>query len=130
MEGLRVVIVEDEALIAEAVGDQLGKAGCRVLATISTGRAAVEAAATLDPDVILMDIRLHGNCDGIRAAELIQLQRPLPVVFVTANSDFATQQRARAAGAIGFLPKPFDLEGFRVVIKAARARRQLRRRKT
>ena len=97
--GLRILIVEDEALIVEEMADRLKWAGCEIVSTTDNGNAAIEAAMALRPDLILMDVRLKGEMDGIRVSELIQRQLLVPIVYLTAHSDHGTLQRVKASGA-------------------------------
>jgi CheY-like chemotaxis protein len=71
LAGLRVLVAEDEGMMLEAICDRLTDSGCEVVATADTGVRAVEAAVAVRPDLILMDVRLKGEMDGIRAVELI-----------------------------------------------------------
>ncbi|HXR23747.1 MAG TPA: response regulator [Candidatus Binataceae bacterium] len=95
--GLRILVVEDEALIAESISTGLTRAGCNIVAAVDTGAAAIEAATELRPDLVLMDIHLKGEMDGIEAASVITERLRVPVVYLTAHSDRATLQRATAA---------------------------------
>jgi PAS domain S-box-containing protein len=107
--GLRILIVEDEALIVEEMANRLTLAGCKIIATADNGTAAIEAAVTLRPDLILMDARLKGDMDGIHASELIQRRFSVPIVYVTAHSDRGTLQGVKASGAFGYVQKPFHI---------------------
>ena len=117
--GLRVLVAEDEGLIVEAICDRLTEAGCEVVGTCDTGVRAVEAALSLRPDLILMDVRLKGDMDGIRAAELINEKMRVPVVYLTGDSDQKTLQRAKAASAYGYVLKPFHIRNLIVAIEVA-----------
>jgi PAS domain S-box-containing protein len=107
--GLRILIVEEEALIVAEMADRLTLAGCEIIATTDNGTEAIEAAVTLRPDLILMDARLKGDMDGIHASELIQRQFSVPIVYVTAHSDRGTLQGVKASGAFGYIQKPFHM---------------------
>jgi PAS domain S-box-containing protein len=107
--GLRILIVEDEALIVEEMADRLALAGCEIIATTDNGTEAIEAAVTLRPDLILMDARLKGDMDGIHASELIQRRFAVPIVYLTAHSDRGTLQGVKASGAFGYIQKPFHI---------------------
>ena len=78
-----ILIVEDETIIARDLQDQLQALGYAVAAQASTGEQAVQLAATLAPDLVLMDIKLGAGMDGIAAALAIRAQKPVPVVFLT-----------------------------------------------
>jgi PAS domain S-box-containing protein len=111
--------VEDEALIVEEMTDRLKRAGCEVIATPDTGEAAIEAALARRPDLILMDVRLKGEMDGIRAAELIHQSLSVPIVYLTAHSDHGTLQRVKASGASGYIQKPFHIRNLVAAIEMA-----------
>ncbi len=117
--GLRILIVEDEALIVEEMADRLTRAGCEIVATTDNGNAAIEAAIALRPDLILMDVRLKGEMDGIRVSELIQRQLSVPIVYLTAHSDHGTLQRVKASGACGYIQKPFHIKNLISAIDVA-----------
>jgi PAS domain S-box-containing protein len=119
IDGLRIIIVEDEALIVEEMVDRLKRAGCVVVATPDTGEAAIEAAIARRPDLILMDVRLKGEMDGIRAAELIHERLSVPIVYLTAHSDHGTLQRVKASGASGYIQKPFHIRNLIAAIEMA-----------
>jgi PAS domain S-box-containing protein len=124
---LRVLVAEDEGLIAEAICDRLTEAGYEVVATSDTGVRAVEAALALRPDLILMDVGLKGDMDGIRASELINEKMRVPVVYLTGDSDHKTLQRAKAASAYGYVLKPFHIRNLIVAIEVAMDRFEMER---
>jgi len=111
----RVMVVEDEALVAAAIESCLKNLGHLVAASASSGEEAVRKAVALDPDLILMDIRLKGRIDGIEAATRIIQALHIPVIYLTAHSDDETLVRARTTEPFGFILKPFDEK----VLKAA-----------
>jgi two-component system, sensor histidine kinase len=102
----RVLIVEDESLVAHDLARRLTRLGYTVVGRAATGDEAVRYAVTLCPHVVLMDIHLRGNMDGVEAAQVIQTQRPTPVVFLSAYVDAATLVHPRATGAVAYLSKP------------------------
>jgi CheY-like chemotaxis protein len=107
MAAARILIVEDERLIAVDLQRCLIRLGYSVVALVASGREAIQKALELHPDAVLMDIRLQGTMDGIEAATQIQQALPLPIVFMTAYVDEETQQRTRASSPSGYLRKPF-----------------------
>ena len=115
----RVLVAEDDAIMAEAICDRLTDAGYEVVARAETGTVAVEAALALRPDLILMDVRLEGDMDGIRASELINEKMRVPVIYLTGDSDHKTLQRAKAASAYGYVLKPFHIRNLIVAIEVA-----------
>jgi len=108
MAAPRILIVEDETIVAMDLAAGLRRLGYEVIATARTGEGAVASAATLLPDLVLMDIRLKGKMDGIDAAAIIHREHHIPVVFLTAHADLRTVERAQDAAPYGYLVKPFD----------------------
>ena len=102
----RIVLVEDEAIPALDVAQRLRRLGYQIVAVASSGPQAVEYALTRDPDVVLMDIHLHGAMDGVDAARHIQAAAPIPVIYVSANVDTTTRERIQSTEAAGCVPKP------------------------
>jgi len=102
-----VLVVEDEWLVARHVQACLQAAGFDVPAPVHGARAAVEAALRTDPDVIVMDVKLDGDTDGITAACEIGRHRQTPVVYLTAHTDRDTVSRAASSQAAGYVLKPF-----------------------
>jgi DNA-binding LytR/AlgR family response regulator len=107
MAKTKILIVEDEAIIAKDIENVLTKAGYKVVGTFSNGEAAVENVDDLNPDIILMDIMLKGDMSGIQAAEIIREKSNIPVVFLTAYADENTIDKARSAVPYGYIVKPF-----------------------
>jgi PAS domain S-box-containing protein len=122
------LVAEDEGMIVEAICDRLTEAGCEVVGTADTGAQAVEAALALRPDLILMDVRLKGDMDGIRAAELINEKMHIPVVYLTGDSDQKTLHRAKAASAYGYVLKPFHIRNLVAAMVVAVERFEMERR--
>lgn len=108
METAGVLVVEDERIIALDLRSKLTRLGYRVLGTAHTGRDAVRLASELKPDIVLMDIILDGDMDGVEAARRILEHRLVPVVFVSACNDTSTKERAARLGCEGFVSKPVD----------------------
>lgn len=104
---LGVLVVEDEAVQALALERALGDLGHKVLGLAGDGRQACELCRRLRPDLVLMDIGLPGM-DGIEAARVINLERPLPVVLITAHADRRFLERARRAQIHSYLLKPVE----------------------
>jgi hypothetical protein len=125
---LRILVAEDDGMVAEAICDRLTDAGAEVVARADTGAGAVDAAFALRPDLILMDVRLKGAMDGIEASELINEKMRVPVVYLTGDTDQKTLQRAKAASAYGYVLKPFHIRNLTVAIELAVARFEMERR--
>jgi DNA-binding response OmpR family regulator len=102
----RIVVAEDEPIIAMDLKDRLEKAGHQVMCTVRTGEDAIRKAIELQPDMMLMDIGLEGNIDGIAAMKKIRERDSIPVVFLTAFTDVLTPEMARTTGASGLIVKP------------------------
>jgi PAS domain S-box-containing protein len=123
----KVLVVEDEGLIAQDIVERLEALGHTVVATCSNAADAVAQAAAAD--VVLMDIRIEGPRDGIAAAEEIRARHHVPVVFLTAHADRVTLERAKAAHPYGFLTKPAAPASLHAALEMAvhrhRAERQL-----
>ncbi|MEA3208728.1 MAG: two-component system, cell cycle sensor histidine kinase and response regulator CckA [Chthoniobacter sp.] len=107
MTKVNILIVEDEALVAADLGDRLREMGYTVAAELSSGEETLERIASLQPDLILMDIVLDGEMDGIEAARQVRSRWDTPVVFLTAHADNNTLRRARVAEPFGYVIKPF-----------------------
>jgi CheY-like chemotaxis protein len=103
-----IVIVEDEGLIAVDLQGRLERAGYRVPAVAGTASEALEVIRAKSPDLILMDIRLQGNADGIQVAEQVRRDFDIPVVYLTAYEDSKTLERASQTHAFGYIKKPID----------------------
>lgn len=117
-----VLIVEDEPIVAADIAQMLARLGYRVVGRAATGQQAVEKAAALQPDVVLMDIRLEGPMDGIGAAALIQQGRRVPIIYLSAFSDGATLARAIDTQPLAYVVKPFREDDLRVAVEVALAR--------
>lgn len=128
LDGVRILIVEDESLLAVELADRLAGFGATVVDSVDSGAAALTAAESHRPDVVLMDVRLKGPLDGIDAAIQMQQRMPVAVVFLTAHSDTATLDRARQAGAYGYLSKPVRERDICSTISTALERHRLDRR--
>jgi PAS domain S-box-containing protein len=124
----RILVAEDDGMIAEAICDRLTDAGYEVVARPDSGAGAVEAALTLRPELVLMDVKLKGDMDGIRASELINQRMRVPVVYLTGDSDQKTLERAKSASAYGYVLKPFHIRNLIVAIEVALDRFEMERR--
>jgi two-component system, sensor histidine kinase and response regulator len=120
-----VLVVEDEAIVAESIASKLRRYGYEVAGPVSTGEEAVTVAGDVRPDVILMDIHLAGSIDGIDAAGEITERYHIPVIFLTAYADEQTLERAKGAKPFGYLIKPFRERDLHATIRMARERSML-----
>ena len=125
----RALIVEDEALIAEELRERLSRLGFSIIATVDSADEGVTIATRERPDLVLMDIRLKGEKDGVDAAREIRQQVDLPVVYITAYSDRLTVDRAKKSDHDGFLLKPFHRSELQSTIQVAMERHALRKKR-
>lgn len=119
MTPAKILIVEDDRVVARDIRHQLTRIGHTVVGSTTFGEEAVPQALGLHPDLVLMDIRLEGALDGIDAAQQIRDRCQIPVVFLTAYADDETLQRARVTEPFGYLLKPFEDSELRTVIEMA-----------
>ena len=122
----RALIVEDEALIAEELTDRLSRLGFSVIAAVDTAEEGIAIATREIPNLILMDIRLKGEKDGVQAAKEIRQQVDVPIVYVTAYSDQLTLNRAKGTEHDAYLLKPFHRRELQSTIEVAMRRHALR----
>src|SRR5688572_13382810 len=115
----RVLIVEDEAIVAKDIENTLHVLGYSVPAIAASGEAAIEKAEALHPDLILMDIKLKGPIDGVRAAAEIGGRLGIPIVYLTAHADEATLRRAKITQPFGYVVKPFDQRDLHAAVELA-----------
>ncbi|SCG84616.1 putative transcriptional regulatory protein pdtaR [Methanobacterium congolense] len=101
----KILVVEDELITAEDIKSGLEFAGYTVPAIVSSGEDAIEKAGELKPDLVLMDIKLKGEMDGIEAAGQIRVRYDIPVIYLTAYSDETTVQRAKVTEPSGYILK-------------------------
>ncbi|MCW9097448.1 MAG: PAS domain S-box protein, partial [Ignavibacteriaceae bacterium] len=119
MTDINILLVEDEQIVAKYIEKQLTGAGYRVLASITKGDEAIEKVKSLQPDVVLMDIKLVGDMDGIEAADFIRKNYQIPVIFLSSLTDDESFQRAKMAEPFGYLVKPIDIKEFNRVVEMA-----------
>jgi PAS domain S-box-containing protein len=119
MERLRILIVEDESLVARDIEDMAKSLGYEVCGIVSTDVDAIAAANDLRPNLILMDVIIKGSLDGIQVAEKIWETQHVPIIYVTAYSDEQTLKRAKFTDAFGYILKPFDERELKIAIEMA-----------
>ena len=115
----RILVVEDEAVVALDVQGRLRRLGYEVVGTASSYASALSQAAAARPDLVLMDIALRDGPDGIAAAERLRAELGVPVVFLTAFADAETLDRAKRVSPHGYIVKPFDGRDLRATIEIA-----------
>jgi signal transduction histidine kinase len=125
----KIMVVEDEGIVALDIQSKLEGRGYEVPAVVHTGEDAVEQAGATRPDLILMDIQLEGDMDGIAAAEQIRDLYQIPVVYLTAYSDDSTLERAKISEPFGYLLKPFEENKLHTTIEIALYKHQIDREK-
>lgn len=123
MTSEKILVVEDERVVARDIEKRLKKLGYVVVANVASGELALQKAAELQPDLILMDIQLKGAMDGIEAAEQIRTELDIPVIYLTAYADEVTLQRTKVTEPFGYIVKPFDEKDLHVAIEIALRRR-------
>src|SRR5438477_3184391 len=122
MAKTRVLVVEDETIVAMDIAELLRRLGYEVAGTAASGKDAIALAAATTPDLILMDVHLKGAMDGIEAAGIIGQSTSVPIVFVTAHGDSATVSRSMESSPYGYLVKPFDDRVLHRVVEVALTR--------
>ncbi len=115
----RILVVEDEAVVALDVEGRLRRLGYQVVGIADSYASALAQAAAVRPDLVLMDIALRDGADGIAAAERLRAELAVPVVFVTAFADAETLERAKRVSPHGYIVKPFDERDLHATIEIA-----------
>jgi two-component system, response regulator PdtaR len=121
MAAIRILIAEDNDLVALTLEEQLKGIGHEVLGVARTGAEAIDMAGKLNPDLMIMDIRMP-EIDGTEAAARINQQTPTPIIMLTAYTDRDTIRKAENAGALGYLVKPVNEAELAPAINIALAR--------
>ena len=115
----RIFIVEDQRLIAADLENTLSKLGYQIVGTAATGEEAIRRTDETRPDLVLMDIRLRGELDGIQAATSIRQRADIPIVYLTAYADEETILRAKVTSPFGYVVKPINQRELRAAIEIA-----------
>jgi len=118
----KILVVEDENIIALDIRTMLEDLGYLVAAVVSSGEESIAKASEMKPDLILMDIKLKGSIDGVKAGEEIHKQYRIPVIYLTAYSDRSTLERIRNGKKPAVINKPFDEGELRSVINTMLSR--------
>ena len=114
----RVLLVEDDPTLAIGVTGALESFGYDVCAAVQTGEDAIASAFALRPDLILMDINLKGEMDGVEATEAINARSSVPVIYLSAQTSEATTRQAKLTTHYGYLKKPFDPDELHSAIRS------------
>jgi PAS domain S-box-containing protein len=123
----RILIVEDEGIVAADLETTIKQLGYRVVGAATTGEEAIDTAERTDPDLVLMDIRLKGDMDGIEAAEQIIARLDIPVTYLTAYADSDTLGRAKLTLPYGYVLKPFEEKDLQTAIELALYKHRMER---
>ena len=123
-KAIKILIVEDELLIAKNLSHKLQKLGYEIADIVSCGADAIQRAGEIKPDLILMDIVIKGDLDGIETAAIINQVFDIPIIYTTAYADDETLQRAENTGSYGYLLKPFKEREVHATIKMALSKHQ------
>jgi DNA-binding response OmpR family regulator len=115
----KILIVEDEAELADILELYLQKWNYEVCGKVTTGEAAIEAAVDTKPDLILMDINLEGKMTGMDAAEHVRYKYGIPSIYITAYSDEVIFQRAKTTEPYGYIVKPINPRELQIAIELA-----------
>jgi PAS domain S-box-containing protein/putative nucleotidyltransferase with HDIG domain len=119
MPKVKVLVVEDESLVARDIQNMLRSLSYEVLGVVASGEMALQKASKSAPDLVLMDIVLKGDIDGISAAEKLWEEFSIPVIYLTAYADETTFQRAKLTKPFGYLLKPFEERELQTTIEMA-----------
>ena len=113
----RLLVVEDEAIVAADLEDRLNRMGYNVVGIAESGEEAIQKSRDLKPDLVFMDIMLKGEMDGIEAAAVMREGQSVPVIFLTANSNDTIINRAKVSEPFAYLLKPFDERHLKINIE-------------
>ncbi|MHB8053893.1 MAG: response regulator [Candidatus Aminicenantales bacterium] len=119
MAKARILVVEDEFLVAHDISNMLIELGYDVMAIVPSAEEALAAIRAHAPDLILLDIRLKGPIDGIQVANIIKEEWSIPFIYLTAHADDLTLSRAKTSDPLGYLLKPFEFRELKTVIELA-----------
>ncbi len=119
MYSAKILIVENEIIIAEALKAQINSFGYSHVATVASGEAAVVISKENRPDLVIMDFKLDGEMDGIETMQIIRSQRDVPVIFLTAYTADVLQERAKQIRSFAYLQKPCDDQELKTKIRTA-----------
>src|SRR5882672_5133643 len=124
----QILVVEDERLVARALQNELEQFGYEVSGIASSASEAVAQVEESRPDLVLMDVHLKGDVDGIEVAQRIQSRCGIPVIYLSAFSDAPTVARASETNAFGYLIKPYEERELQTTIEMALAKHRAERR--
>ncbi len=116
---VNILLVEDEIIVRKDIEQQLIRLGHKVIAQADTGKKALDLAREAKPDLVLLDIQLKGDMTGIDVAEALRKEMDVPIIYLTANADEATVERAKHTEPHGYIIKPFQEVNLRTTIEMA-----------
>ncbi|MGB8952163.1 MAG: diguanylate cyclase [Candidatus Aminicenantales bacterium] len=119
MAAVKILVVEDELLVSRDIEGMLKNLGFEVVSSVPSGEQAIYKAKEKSPDLILMDIVLKGELDGIAAAQKIKENFGIPIIYLTAHADETTLSRAKSTNPLGYLLKPFEQRELQTTIEIA-----------
>ncbi len=124
MNPVNILVVEDEFIVAMDIQNRLRKFGYTVIGLVDSGEEAIKKAANDSLDLVLMDIHLKGNMDGVEAAQIINNLFKIPVIYLTANADESTLNRAKMTEPFGYIIKPFKEKELKFTIEITLSKHQ------
>ncbi len=107
MDKTKILVVEDQTIVALNIKNRLRNLGYTVPGSVVSGEEAIREAELTNADLVLMDIMLKGDMDGIEAAKIIKSRFGIPIIYLTACTDFETLERAKLTDPEGYISKPF-----------------------
>lgn len=119
MPPLKIFLVEDDDILAKTTEWRVQRLGYEFSGRAASGKEAVTRVLQLQPDIILMDINLRGETDGVETAGIILAKKEIPIIYITANADDETLARAKRTNPKGYLVKPFDDKALMMAIEFA-----------
>lgn len=128
MDGARILVVEDDHIIATIIRKNLNRLGFSVSDVVASGEEAIRKAEDQHLDLVLMDIQLKGDMDGVEAAEQIRTRFDIPVVYLTAHDDAETLKRAKVTEPFGYILKPLERGDLRIAIEIALHKHEMEKR--
>ena len=129
MDKAKILVVEDQTIVALNIKNRLKNLGYAVPSAVGSGKEAIREAELTNVDIVLMDIMLKGDMDGIEAARIIKSRFGIPIIYLTACTDFETFERAKLTDPEGYISKPFKEEDLCKNIEIALLKSQSKKKK-
>jgi len=129
MDKTKILVVEDQTIVALNIKNRLKNLGYAVPSAVGSGKEAIREAELTNVDIVLMDIMLKGDMDGIEAARIIKSRFGIPIIYLTACTDFETLERAKLTDPEGYISKPFKEEDLCKNIETALLKSQSKKKK-